>query len=167
MKEFDFVINEELFKKIDNLKEKKGKYFSVIVRDIILLTLPLLKKKLLFEKRRDKDYRFIKASHRIRLYIPEQVYNELKLVHDQINSFSIAILIRELLEVYFAGIEIDGEEKFTKKIEELKKEMEGLRRDKAVVVKIDSKDIPGKSEQDDYFLLKLSLKFYLKEIKFL
>ncbi|HPP05591.1 MAG TPA: hypothetical protein PK351_12310, partial [Spirochaetota bacterium] len=98
---------------------------------------------------------------------PEEVYNELKLVHDHINSFSIAILIRELLEIYFAGIEVEGEEEFAKRIEEWQKEIESLRANKAVVVKIGSPDIPVSDTTNDYFLLKFNLKFCLKEIKFL
>ncbi|HOJ62972.1 MAG TPA: hypothetical protein PLE45_01010 [Spirochaetota bacterium] len=167
MQEFDFVVNEDLFKKIKNLKEKRGGYLSLIVRDIILLMLPVLKKKHLFEKRRDKDYRFINATHRIRIYIPEEIYNELKLVHDQLNSFSMAILVRELLEVYFAGIEIEGEEEFIKSIQKLEREIENLKASKAVVVKIGSQDIPCSIDTNDYFLLKFSSKFCLKEIKFL
>ncbi|HPP03617.1 MAG TPA: hypothetical protein PK351_02225, partial [Spirochaetota bacterium] len=128
---------------------------------------PVLKRKHLFEKRRDKDYRFINATHRIRIYIPEEVYNELKLVHDHINSFSIAILIRELLELYFAGIEVEGEEEFAKRMEEWQKEIESLRANKAVVVKIGAPDIPVPNEHNDYFLLKFNVKFCLKEIKFL
>ncbi len=167
MKEFDFVLNQSLFDKIKNLKDKKNKDLSVLVREIILLMIPILRKKHIYEKRREKDYKFINATHRIRIYIPEEVYNELKLVHDHINSFSIAILIRELLEIYFAGIEIEGEEEFIKKIEEWQKEIESLRANKAVVVKIGSPDIPVPDEPNDYFLLKFSSNFCLKEIKFL
>ncbi|HOJ65075.1 MAG TPA: hypothetical protein PLE45_11730, partial [Spirochaetota bacterium] len=91
----------------------------------------------------------------------------LKLVHDHINSFSIAILIRELLEIYFAGIEVEGEEEFIKKMEEWEKGIERLREAKAVVVKIGSPDIPVPDEHNDYFLLKFNSNFCLKEIKFL
>ncbi len=167
MKEFDFVLNQDLFEKINNLKNKKDKDFSTLIREIIIFMLPVLKRKHLFEKRRDKDYRFIDATQRIRIYIPEEVYNELKLVHDHINSFSIAILIRELLELYFAGIEVEGEEEFTKRIEEWEKEIKRLRETKAVVVKIGSPDIPVSDTANDYFLLKFNSKFCLKEIKFL
>ena len=167
MKEFDFVLNQNLFEKINNLKDKKDKDLSTLIREIIIFMLPILKRKHLFEKRRNKDYKFINATYRIRIYIPEEVYNELKLVHDHINSFSIAILIRELLEIYFAGIEVEGEEEFAKRIEEWQKEIESLRANKAVVVKIGSPDIPVSDTTNDYFLLKFNLKFCLKEIKFL
>ena len=167
MKEFDFVINQALFNKIENLKEKNNKNFSVIVREIILLMLPILRKKHLFEKRRKKDYKFINAIEKIRVFLPEEVYNELKLVHDQLNSFSIATLIRELLEIYFAGIETYGEEKFMKMIQEIKNEIEGLKARKACVVKERARDIPCSIETNDYFLLKFNLNFCLKEIKFL
>ncbi len=167
MKEFDFVLNKSLFDKIKYLKEKKNKDLSVIVREIILLMIPILRKKHLYEKRRDKDYKFINATEKIRVFLPEEVYNELKLVHDQLNSFSIATLIRELLEVYFAGIQIYGEEKFMKMVQELKNEIESLKAKKACVVKERGQDIPCSLATNDYFLLKFNLNFCLKEIKFL
>ncbi|HOL56692.1 MAG TPA: hypothetical protein PLD75_03930 [Spirochaetota bacterium] len=168
MKEFDFVLNKSLFDKIKYLKEKKNKDLSVIVREIILLMIPILRKKHLYEKRRDKDYKFINATEKIRVFLPEELYNELKLVHDQLNSFSIATLIRELLEIYFAGIETYGEEKFMKMIQEIKNEIDGLKKRKACVVKEErAKDIPCSTDTNDYFLLKFNSKFYLKEIKFL
>ncbi|HPP05124.1 MAG TPA: hypothetical protein PK351_09915, partial [Spirochaetota bacterium] len=105
---------------------------------------------------------------KIRVFLPEEIYNELKLVHDQLNSFSIATLIRELLEVYFTGIEIYGEENFMNMIQKLKNEIEGLRRRKACVMKEErAQDIPSSIETNDYFLLKFNLNFCLKEIKFL
>ena len=168
MKEFDFVLNKSLFDKIKYLKEKKNKDLSAIVREIILSMIPILRKKHLYEKRREKDYKFINASEKIRVFLPEEVYNELKLVHDQLNSFSIATLIRELLEVYFAGIQIYGEEKFMKMVQEIKNEIEWLKREKACVVKeIGAQDIPCSTDSNDYFLLKFNSNFCLKEIKFL
>jgi len=65
------------------------------------------------------------------------------------------------------GIEVEGEEEFIKKMEELQKEIERLRESKAVVVKIGSPDIPVSDEHNDYFLLKFNSNFCLKEIKFL
>jgi len=129
--------------------------------------IPILRKKHLYEKRRDKDYKFIIASEKIRVFLPDEVYNELKLVHDQLNSFSIATLIRELLEIYFIGIETYGEEKFMKMIQELKNEIEELKARKACVVKEMPQDIPCSIEHNYYFLLKFNLNFCLKEIKFL
>ena len=167
MKELDFVLNRVLFNKIENLKEKNNKNFSAIVREIILLMIPILRKKHIYEKRRKKDYKFINATEKIRVFLPDEVYNEFKLVHDQLNSFSIATLIRELLEVYFAGIETYGEEKFMKMVQEIKNEIEWLKREKACVVKECAQDIPCSTDSNDYFLLKFNSNFCLKEIKFL
>ncbi|HOJ63963.1 MAG TPA: hypothetical protein PLE45_06035 [Spirochaetota bacterium] len=83
------------------------------------------------------------------------------------NSFSIATLIRELLEIYFAGIETYAEEKFMKIIQKLKNEIEGLKKRKACVMKERGQDIPCSTYINDYFLLKFNSNFYLKEIKFL
>ncbi|HOJ63218.1 MAG TPA: hypothetical protein PLE45_02245 [Spirochaetota bacterium] len=167
MKEFDFMLNKDLFDKIKTLKEKTDKDLSTLIREIIILMLPVLRKKHIYEKRREKDYKFINANQKIRIYLPIEVYNELKLVHDQLNSFSIATLIRELLEIYFVWIEYQGEKEFMKSIELLKKEIEGFRKSKACIVKEGSPDIPAPTSSDDYFLLKFISNFTLKEIKFL
>ncbi|HOL57412.1 MAG TPA: hypothetical protein PLD75_07620, partial [Spirochaetota bacterium] len=71
MKEFDFVLNKSLFDKIKDLKDKKNKDLSVIVREIILLMIPILRKKHLYEKRKEKDYKFINATEKIRVFLPE------------------------------------------------------------------------------------------------
>ena len=171
MKEFDFVLNQSLFDKIKNLKDKENKDLSAIVREIILLMIPVLRKKHLSEKRRDKDYKFINATEKIRVFLPEEIYNELKLVHDQLNSFSIATLIRELIELYFSGTEIYGEEKFTKMIQRLKKAIDDLKARKSLIVKDkrdgSAPDIPCSTDTNEYFLLKFNSKFCLNEIKFL
>ncbi|HOJ63699.1 MAG TPA: hypothetical protein PLE45_04690 [Spirochaetota bacterium] len=171
MKKFEFVLNKSLFERIEYLKEKKTKNLSVIVREIILLIIPVLRIKHIYEDRRYKDYKFINATEKIRVFLPEEIYNELKLVHDQLNSFSIATLIRELLEIYFSGIETYGEEKFMKMIQKLKNEIDGLKERKACIVKerVEGRgqDIHCSIETNDYFLLKFNSNFCLKEIKFL
>ncbi|HOL57564.1 MAG TPA: hypothetical protein PK351_09545 [Spirochaetota bacterium] len=167
MLDFDFVINKDLFEKIKSLKEKTNIGLSKLIREIIIFMIPFLRKKHLFEKRREKDYKIINATHKIRVYLPKEVYNELKMVHDQINSFSIATLVRELLETYFSGIENYGEKNFINIVSKLKKIIEGLKEKKTRLVKSGATDIPFPLEEEDYFWLKFKSNFTLKEIKFL
>ncbi|HOJ64960.1 MAG TPA: hypothetical protein PLE45_11130, partial [Spirochaetota bacterium] len=56
MLQFDFVINDSLFSKIKILTEKNNKGVSEIIREIINIMLPFLKKKHLTEERRKRDY---------------------------------------------------------------------------------------------------------------
>jgi len=84
----------------------------------------------------------------------------------------MAVLVREILEEYFFGLEIFGEKEFEDKIERLKRKLNELRERKAVVVKKDKgkvmpPDIPRPPHPDQYFLLTFDSKFRLLEIKFL
>ncbi|HOJ65302.1 MAG TPA: hypothetical protein PLE45_12870, partial [Spirochaetota bacterium] len=93
-------------------------------------------------------------------------------IHSHLNTFSMAVLVREILEEYFLGVETFGEEHFEDKIERLKNKLGELRERKAVVVKkergkIVSPDIPRPPHPDQYFLLTFDSKFRLLEIKFL
>ena len=85
----------------------------------------------------------------------------------------MAVLVREILEEYFMGIETFGEKEFENKIERLKKKLEELRGRKAVILKkkeggkVVSPDIPRHPHPDQYFHLTFDSKFRLLEIKFL
>jgi len=85
----------------------------------------------------------------------------------------MAVLVREILEEYFLGIETFGEEEFENNIERLKKKLEELKRRKAVILKkkdggkVMPPDIPRVPHPDQYFLLTFDSKFRLLEIKFL
>ncbi|HOJ63589.1 MAG TPA: hypothetical protein PLE45_04110 [Spirochaetota bacterium] len=172
MKKFDFVLNKNLLDNIKNLAKKKSISLSALMREIFEKIIPILEKKHLKEKRREKDYPIVCATHRVRVYLTKKLYNQLKLIHSHLNTFSMAVLVREILEEYFLGIETFGEEEFKKKIEMLKNKLEELRVRKAVVVKKDKgkvmpPDIRRAPHPDQYFMLTFDSKFRLLEIKFL
>ncbi|HOL57725.1 MAG TPA: hypothetical protein PLD75_09230, partial [Spirochaetota bacterium] len=124
MLQFDFVINDSLFSKIKILTEKNNKGVSEIIREIINIMLPFLKKKHLTEERRKRDYPCVNATKRVRVFLEERVYNELKQIHDTLNTFSIAVLIREILELYFELVEKYGVDGFEKRLEKVKNKIE-------------------------------------------
>ncbi|HOJ64640.1 MAG TPA: hypothetical protein PLE45_09490, partial [Spirochaetota bacterium] len=115
MLQFDFVIDDNLFNKIKILTEQNNKGFSEIIREVINTMLPFLKKKHLTEERRKRDYPCVNATKRVRVFFEERVYNELKQIHDTLNTFSIAVLIREILKLYFDLIEKYGFDGFEKR----------------------------------------------------
>ncbi len=173
MEKYDFVINKTLLEKIKSLAKKRDISLSCLMRDIFEKLIPIFEKKHLKEKRREKDYPIVCATHRVRVYLPKKLYNQLKLIHSHLNTFSMAVLVREILEEYFMGIETFGEKEFENKIDIVKKKLEELRVKKAVVVKkkdggkIVSPDIPRHPYTDQYFMLTFDSKFRLFEIKFL
>ncbi len=173
MEKYDFVLNKTLLEKIKNLAKKRSLSLSFLMREIFEKIIPILEKKHLKEKRREKDYPIACATNRVRVYLPKKLYNQLKLIHSHLNTFSMAVLVREILEEYFMGIETFGEKEFENKIERLKKKLEELRGRKAVILKkkeggkVVSPDIPRHPHPDQYFLLTFDSKFRLLEIKFL
>jgi len=172
MEKYDFVINKSLLEKIKNLAKKRSLSLSFLMREIFKKIIPILEKKHLKEKRREKEYPIVCATNRVRVYLSKKLYNQLKLIHSHLNTFSMAVLVREILEEYFTGIEAFGEKEFEDKIERLKRKLNELRERKAVVVKKDKgkvmpPDIRCHTHPDQYFLLTFDSKFRLLEIKFL
>ncbi|HOL57686.1 MAG TPA: hypothetical protein PLD75_09035 [Spirochaetota bacterium] len=173
MEKYDFVINKDLLEKVKNLAKKRSIPLSGLMREIFEKIVSIIEKKHIKEKRREKDYPIVCATHRVRVYLSKRLYNQLKLIHSNLNTFSMAVLVREILEEYFLGVETFGEEEFENKIERLKKKLDELRVRKAMVVKkndggkVVPPDIPRTPHPDQYFLLTFDSKFRLLEIKFL
>ncbi|HOL57852.1 MAG TPA: hypothetical protein PLD75_09885, partial [Spirochaetota bacterium] len=163
---FEFVVNKDLYEKIKNLKNQKNKNLSAIVRDIMLKMAFFLTKKHIEEPIRKKDYPRVNASKKIRTFLPEEVYNQLKMLHHQLNTFSMATLVREIMEVYFEGIEEYGEEKFMEIMKKVSEEIEMMRKNKVRVRKV-GQDIPHSVAKLYSYLMFFSQNFYLTEFQFL
>ena len=128
--------------------------------------IPFITKKHIIEKRRKKDYPIVNAAKRIRVFLPEKLYNHLKVIHDNLNTFSMATIVREILEEYFVSKEKYGMDQFEKIIKETENEIEEMRRDKARVRKV-GVDIPLDFAKHNKYLLYLDKNFYLTEFQFL
>jgi len=75
-------------------------------------------------------YRRIWAKKNIHIYIDDKIYRELKLIHSNLNYYSIAILVRNMIEKFFTWFnENNNEEDVVREVEKIKKEM----RDKSEV----------------------------------
>ncbi|HOJ64350.1 MAG TPA: hypothetical protein PLE45_08010 [Spirochaetota bacterium] len=166
MIKFDFVIGDFLFDKIKNLAEIKNIKISTLVRDIILKMIPLLEKKHFKEARRKKDYPIVMATHRIKVFLPERLYNELKVIHDHLNTFSMATLIREIMEAYFQSVEKLGEKEFEEMIKKLEDKIERIKKKRGSINKWGG-DIPINIAKLYIYLIGLDKNFCLRKIKFL
>ena len=118
-KEFNFMIGGELNKKIETYSNKKGIDYNDVIIIIFNLMIPLLKKEHFTGVERKNKYERITAVKRVHLYLEEEIYREIKLIHSNLDFFSMAIVVRFLIEEFFKRLEKDKKDE-----DEIKKEME-------------------------------------------
>ena len=118
-KEFNFMIGQELNKKIESYSNKKGIAYNDVIIVIFNIMLPLLKEEHFTGVERRNKYERITAIKRVHLYLEEDIYREIKLIHSNLDFFSMAILVRFLIEEFFKRLEKEKKDE-----DEIKKEME-------------------------------------------
>ncbi|MBN1697978.1 MAG: hypothetical protein JW881_10730 [Spirochaetales bacterium] len=121
--EFHCVITTTMRKKLKNQKLfcSRGSLSGIIV-GIISLFNPFTLKEHQWGKQRMSRYQPVSHDHdehreHIHVYFPEDVYRKVKLLHADLNFFSIAQLVRWLLELFLEMFEKYG----NKVIEEFEK----------------------------------------------
>ena len=118
--EFHFVMGRDMKKDFMNMAkhEQLGSLSGVIVKILSLLG-PALEKEHKWGKQRMSRYLPVtgnpdeKREH-VHLYLPGIIYSQLKLMHQDLNFYSIAQLIREFLEFFLGMFEVYGDDVFQK-----------------------------------------------------
>ncbi|HOJ62994.1 MAG TPA: hypothetical protein PLE45_01120 [Spirochaetota bacterium] len=120
-KEFNFMIDNKLEKNILSYCKKRKISYNRAINEIIELMLPVIKEIHYFSEENDCKYQRIDAVKKIHLYMPKEIYRELKLVHSNLNFYSIAILVRFMLDIYFEWLEEtnDNETKIKERVNEI------------------------------------------------
>ena len=116
--EFHFVIAKNMKKGLENLDIFKGIIsLSEIVVKILSLLTPVIKQEHKWGKQRMSRYMYVSpdpAEKRMHAhaYLPVDLYRELKLIHQDLNFFSIAQIVRGFLEVFLVLVEKHGDNIF-------------------------------------------------------
>ena len=103
---FHFIIDQQLKKRILNLKMFRGNpSFSGTVVKILQLMYPRLEKEHCFGKSRQSQYELIISDTElercsVHVYLPRDLYRRLKLIHQDLDFYSIAQLIRFMLRLF-------------------------------------------------------------------
>ncbi|MBN2532090.1 MAG: hypothetical protein JXB88_04315 [Spirochaetales bacterium] len=104
--EFHFVIGESMKENLENLTiyKEKGNISGIIVKILSLLK-PVFEKEHKCRKQRNSQYRLVSQNpdegrEHIHTYLPAKMYRHLKLMHHDLNFYSIAQLIRYFLEFF-------------------------------------------------------------------
>ncbi len=112
IREFNFMIGQELQEKIKNYCETKKISYNKCLTIIFTIMIPLLKKEHFTGEERGNKYQVFTAFKRIHLYLDEKLYRELKLIHSNLDFFSMAAIVRFLIEKFFERLEENnGDEK--------------------------------------------------------
>jgi len=104
---YHFVSKREMYDKIEKISNHLKLNFSKTMGLIIEAMVPLLDYYIIFEQESDEfGYREFGAEVDVRFYINPNVYRKLKNAHGVMHTFSIASLLRKLIEIFFILIEI-------------------------------------------------------------
>ena len=104
--DFHFIIDERLKKQLLNQRFfSETTSFSGIVVRILQLLYPRLEKEHFFGKERMSRYQLVAADLTLKrcsvhVYLPRDLYRRLKLIHQDLNFYSIAQFIRWMLQLF-------------------------------------------------------------------
>ena len=124
-KEFHFVLNEKSDEKLLILKEKLDiKSMSKTIVMILEQMIPYIEKhEISFEDKRSR-YQYVgeedEYRKHIHAYMPESLYKRLKKVHHDINYYSMAQILRKIIEVYLKDCFEMGIEKHMTMLEKVR-----------------------------------------------
>jgi hypothetical protein len=104
MHDFHFIMDRDMkerLKNVEGFQESRG-VSSVIVRILKILS-PVIRREHVWGEQRLSRYRAVcndpdVMRDHLHVYIPEELYRELKLLHQDLNFFSIAQMVRDFLE---------------------------------------------------------------------
>ena len=128
IREFNFMIGQELHNKIKDYSDRKNITYNNAIIIIFNMMLPLLKKEHFTGVERKNKYERITAVKRVHLYLDIKIHREIRLIHSNLDFFSMAILVRFLIEEFFKRLEKNknNEEKVKKAMENMEKKFNDL-----------------------------------------
>ena len=116
--EFHFVLNRGMKNDLMNLElyQKKGS-LSGVITGILSLIGPVIKSEHKWGKQRASQYLPVcsdpdEIREHVHVYLPGEVYRELKLMHQDLNVYSIAQLLRGFLRFFLNMVKEYGNKVF-------------------------------------------------------
>ena len=112
---FHLKIDSEMkneLKRLDLFKQAGS--ISRLIVEILSILAPLVEKEHFFGEQRGSKYELIHSDPEIKrasthVYMPDYLYRQLKLIHQDLNCYSIAGLVREFLRVFLELVERYGD----------------------------------------------------------
>ncbi|MBN2441428.1 MAG: hypothetical protein JXJ04_08775 [Spirochaetales bacterium] len=118
--EFHFVLNRGMKDKILNIGFFNGsKSVSGMIVNILKVMTPVMGKEHKWGEQRMTRYAAVcndpeEIRDHVHVYVPDELYRELKLLHQDLNFYSIAQLVRELLDFFLGLVDVYKNKVFLK-----------------------------------------------------
>ena len=113
--ELHFVTTSEMKKKIAKIAKKEKISLSKLICYVLQNFSDRIKKRYCFGSEDENVYEKINADASIHFYLPKEDYRFLKKIHADLNFFSMAKLLRSILEIFIEEYERIGMLGFEKK----------------------------------------------------
>jgi uncharacterized Fe-S radical SAM superfamily protein PflX len=130
-KEFHFVMKRESLVKLENLAKRLKKSVSSTIVDIFYNMSAYLEKKELSFKEESGKYGFLgnddEARSHVHVYLPKDMHRKMKQVHNELDYFSMAQIMREIIEVYLTGCKI-GIQRYKRRLSRTNKRWERMKK---------------------------------------
>ena len=122
--EFHFIITRSMKERLKNFDVFKGfRSLSGIIVKVLSALAPILRREHKWGEQQMSRYMPVcdnpdEIREHVHVYLPEDLYRELKLMHQDLNVFSIAQIVRKFLEIFLGLCEKYGNTVF-KKLEKM------------------------------------------------
>ncbi|HPP05456.1 MAG TPA: hypothetical protein PK351_11620 [Spirochaetota bacterium] len=113
--ELHFVVTSEMKEKLAKIAKKENISLSKLILYVLQKFSDRIKKRYCFGCEDENAYERINADAAIHFYIPKEEYRFVKKIHADLNFFSMAKLIRTILEIFIKEYERMGMIGFEKK----------------------------------------------------
>jgi hypothetical protein len=114
--DYHFKLNEESKKKLKKISEDMGVSLSATIVVLFEKFLPFVEKNHFNSKEKDSKYKIIanpkEKRFSVHSYIPENLYRKMKHLHHDLNIFSMAQVVRKMIDLFIFGYLKYGLNKF-------------------------------------------------------
>jgi hypothetical protein len=114
--EYHFILSKRMKADIIKLSKKMDKSISSTIAHIITILNPMLERYhyIYPENKRDGEYRLVNGKKHIHAYIDEIQYRKTKQVFAHMYIYSMAIIVRRMIEIFIREADKHGLKKFEK-----------------------------------------------------
>jgi hypothetical protein len=121
--EFHFITGEKMYSELNNLSGELNKSLSKTISFIFEKVFVLTERHHLMSEENQSMYFKVADDEEERLhihaYMKHSIYRKLKQIHQDLNTYSMAQIIRRVIEVFLKGCKNYGLKRFIEKIEKI------------------------------------------------